>query len=86
MSALFNWSNNRSLEWHVYVIIDPLADNKPLVGRPGQENTVADNLEDWLWQHYSGLTQGWLKTNDDLRTSLHKHYQRQQAETIPLLW
>ncbi len=30
MSALFNWSNNRSLEWHVYVIIDPLADNKPL--------------------------------------------------------
>ncbi len=60
--------------------------DRHFVGQPGQENTVADNIEDWLWQHYSGLTREWLKTNDDLRASLHKHYQRQQAETIPLLW
>ncbi len=56
------------------------------VGQPGHENTIADNLEDWLWQYYPELTREWLKTNNDLRASLHEHYQRQQAETIPLLW
>lgn len=30
MISLSNWVDNLSPEWHIYAIIDPLADNKPL--------------------------------------------------------
>lgn len=60
--------------------------SRHFVGQPGQENTVVDNMEYWLWKHYPEQTKQWLKTNQDLHASLVNHYQNLPTEQIPWLW
>ena len=43
MISLSNWVDNLSPEWHIYAIIDPLADNKPLQ----------------YWYRYADKTDAW---------------------------